>query len=101
MLKTGRTAENTTLQTWELLLLGVLVFVLSIHFLFDDIAFSSVHNLPAASVQNQSEIAHQDDIVQYTELASQIPAKPAIQVTPLLVTEKLQVFFPAFNPPNI
>jgi hypothetical protein len=101
MSKTGRTKKTTAFPAWILLLLTVLVFVMCVHFLVEDQSFSTPQNLSSASYPNQSEVTHQDDIVQFSELPSQIPSNTVAPIIPALLTEKVQVFFPTFNPPNI
>ncbi|MHC1740657.1 MAG: hypothetical protein AB9897_06050 [Anaerolineaceae bacterium] len=101
MLKTGRTTETSTLPGWVSLLLIFLVFVLGVHFLVEDLSASTPKNLAFATYQNQSEDPHQEDIVQFTKLPSQIPSDPTVHVNPLPFTLKAQIFFPSFNPPNI
>jgi len=101
MLKTGRTLATTALPTWKLVLLTFLVFVICVHFLVEDLSFSTSQSLTSATYPNQSEITHQDDVARFTELPSQTPSNPTARVIPLHLTEKFQVFFPTFNPPNI
>ena len=101
MLKTGSAAKSKALPTWAVMLLAFLVFVLCIHFLVEDLTFTSAQITSSAPYPNQSEITHQDDLVQFTELASLIFSNPAIQIIPVLLTVQESVFFPHFNPPNI
>lgn len=101
MLRTGSTAKIKTMPTWALMLMAFLVFVLCIHFLIEDLSFASTHITSSASYPNQSEITHQDDLVQFTELSSVNFSNPAIQIIPVLLTVQESVFFPHFNPPNI
>jgi len=94
MLKTGRTTKTTAFPAWTLMLLTFLVFVICVHFLVEDLSFSTPQNLTSASYPNQSEVTHQDDIVQFSELPSQIPSNPVAHIIPVFLTVKVQVFFP-------
>jgi hypothetical protein len=101
MLKTVKTVKDNVFPTWVVMLLAFLILVLCFHFLFEDLSFSPTQNLSSTNYPAQSEITHNDDIVQVTELSSQKTSNPVAHINPVLLTLQLKVFFPQFNPPDI
>ncbi len=83
------------------MLLAFLILVLGFHFVFEDLSFISTHSLSVSNNPPQSEITHQDDIVQLTELPIPITSNPVAHINPVLLPVQITIFFPHFNPPNI
>jgi hypothetical protein len=96
MLRTGKSASTIALPTWTILFLAFLILIMSVHFLFDDLSFSSFQNFHTI----QSEVTHQDDLVQISELIPQITSNSVIQITPVLFNVQAGMLSLNFNPPK-
>lgn len=92
-------SETVVISRWKIILLALVVFLISVHFLVDDINVNT--NILVEHTRNQFEVTHQDDLIHISDSTPQI-GQILVKQIPLkqLQFEKVNTF-PNFNPPKI